>query len=268
MRWTRSPARRSSRPRRSGSRSDPRRSAGPQRRAPPRGNPEWTCISSRAPNPAAMNAARWISRAARQKPAGAAAGMPRGRHLLLPALQAVQAKVGWISPGALNYICRRLDVAPAEAYGVASFYAMLSTEPRPGRVAHACDDLVCRIAGAQSLCDELTRTVGPPGAPSKDGRATWIRSPCLGSCEKAPAVLFQIAGEATPEMSLSPAGAAETIEILGGRAPASARAGTGPGSTCAPQTRDARAPALRLLSRVGRVDPGELDDYRAQGGYQ
>ena len=45
------------------------------------------------------------------------------RHLLLPALHAAQARVGWISEGALNHICERLSVPPAEAYGVASFYA-------------------------------------------------------------------------------------------------------------------------------------------------
>ena len=46
------------------------------------------------------------------------------RHLLLPTLHAVQSRVGWISRGALNYICRRLTIPPAEAYGVASFYAL------------------------------------------------------------------------------------------------------------------------------------------------
>src|SRR4029450_13013291 len=48
------------------------------------------------------------------------------RHLLLPALWAVQARVGWISPAALSYICERLTIPPAEAYGVASFYALLA----------------------------------------------------------------------------------------------------------------------------------------------
>ena len=37
------------------------------------------------------------------------------RHLLLPALWAAQSREGWISPGALNYICQRLSVAPADA---------------------------------------------------------------------------------------------------------------------------------------------------------
>ena len=40
------------------------------------------------------------------------------RDLLLPALHAVQDGIGWISHGALNYICRRLAVPPAEAWGM------------------------------------------------------------------------------------------------------------------------------------------------------
>ena len=57
------------------------------------------------------------------------------RHLLLPALHALQGAVGWISPGGMNYVCERLTVPPAEAYGVATFYAMFSTEERPAHGA-------------------------------------------------------------------------------------------------------------------------------------
>ena len=57
------------------------------------------------------------------------------RHLLLPALRAAQRRVGWVSEGALGYASRRLDVPPAEAYGVATFYALLSLEERPRRRA-------------------------------------------------------------------------------------------------------------------------------------
>ena len=53
------------------------------------------------------------------------------RHLLLPALQALQARVGWISEGGLGYVCDRLNVPPADAWGVATFYALLATSPRP-----------------------------------------------------------------------------------------------------------------------------------------
>src|SRR6266508_4627300 len=74
------------------------------------------------------------------------------RHLLLPALHALQAGVGWISRGGLNYVSQRLSVPPAEAYGVATFYAMFSVEPRPGNVVHVCDDLACRLLGGRELC--------------------------------------------------------------------------------------------------------------------
>ena len=69
------------------------------------------------------------------------------RHLLLPVLHAVQARAGWISPGALGYICRRLTIPPAEAYGVASFYALFSLEPQPPVVAHVCTDIACLAGG-------------------------------------------------------------------------------------------------------------------------
>lgn len=61
-----------------------------------------------------------------------AARAESARDLLLPALHVVNDRAGWISEGALDYICRRLTVPPAEAYGMATFYSLLSMEPRPG----------------------------------------------------------------------------------------------------------------------------------------
>ncbi len=98
------------------------------------------------------------------------------RHRLLPVLHAVNDRVGWISRGAINHIASRLDVAPAEIYGVATFYGLFSTTERDARQVHVCIDLACQIAGA---------TV-PAGA---------HESPCLGLCERAPAVLLIEAGE-------------------------------------------------------------------------
>ena len=69
------------------------------------------------------------------------------RHLLLPALHAAQGRVGFISPGALGYICRRLEVPPAEGFGVASFYALFALSERPPVALHVCDDIACKAAG-------------------------------------------------------------------------------------------------------------------------
>src|SRR6266571_8078058 len=94
------------------------------------------------------------------------------RHLLLPVLHAIQDRTGWVSRGALEYACRRLSIPPAEAYGVVSFYARFAPEPRGEVTVHACDDIVCQLAGAKT----------PDGARP---------APCLGLCDRAPATLTE-----------------------------------------------------------------------------
>ena len=182
------------------------------------------------------------------------------RHLLLPALHAVQKKVGWISQGAFNEICRQLLVPPAEAYGVASFYALLSTNERPPRVAHVCDDIACKLRGADGLCATLEHKLGSPGTPSVNGQATWHRSPCLGLCERAPAVLFQLAGDAA-DGTVAPAKVEDIEEVLNGAAVPT------PPSISTPQTTGPRDPALRLLRRVDSCDPTSLAAYQSADGY-
>ncbi|MFL5652099.1 MAG: NAD(P)H-dependent oxidoreductase subunit E [Chloroflexota bacterium] len=181
------------------------------------------------------------------------------RSQLLPALHAVQSRIGWISTPALNYICKRLAVAPAEAYGVATFYALFATSPRAPIVAHVCDDIACRLAGAEELCGDLARAVGPAGEPVRDGRATWLRSPCLGLCDRAPAVLFTFAGESPAAFAHAPVDAVGVAAML--------EADHAPGRYT---FRDPAPPdhvPTPLLGRVGVVDPGSLDEYRAHGGY-
>ena len=180
------------------------------------------------------------------------------RSQLLPALHAVQSRIGWISTPALNYICKRLAVAPAEAYGVATFYALYATSPRPPVVAHICDDIACRLAGAEALCGDLTRAIGPAGEPARDGRATWLRSPCLGLCDRAPAALFTVAGESPSTFTMAPVDAAGVVAVL--------EADHAPDRAAVPAV-TVPSPSTRLLGRVGVVDAASLDDYRAHGGY-
>jgi NADH-quinone oxidoreductase subunit F len=175
------------------------------------------------------------------------------RHLLLPALHAAHARAGWISPGALNYVSQRLDVPPAETYGVASFYGMFSTTPRPARVIHVCDDIACLTRGAGAICEQLEKNLGPPGA-------AWLRSPCLGLCERAPAALFAEAGQHPREVALAPATADALCQI--------AKSGVIPASDPGNSAPQAGQPQLRLLKRIGKVNPQSLADYRAHGGYQ
>ena len=184
------------------------------------------------------------------------------RHLLLPGLHAIQDRVGWISEGALDYLCARLTIPPADAYGVASGYALLSLEPRPALTVHVCDDIACLGSGAERLCRELEQRLGPEGKPARpsSGSATWLRSPCLGLCDRAPAALLQQAGVPSRrfETALAPVSSDEIVALVEGRL--SGMEGPQP----VPQAGD---PGLRLLRRIGVVDPEDLDSYRAAGGY-
>lgn len=158
------------------------------------------------------------------------------RHLLLPVLHALQNRLGWISPGGLNYACEQLQVPPAEAYGVATFYEMFRVDD-PGHdddVVHVCVDAACQIAGSAERIAEL-RAAG----------AHVHESPCLGQCERPVAQFIQ--GRAKPDRVEADA---EPYAI--------------------PQ---AGRPGLRLLKRIGRgpglaVDPTSLESYVAAGGYK
>ncbi|WP_030178296.1 NAD(P)H-dependent oxidoreductase subunit E [Streptomyces violaceorubidus] len=219
------------------------------------------------------------------------------RDQLLPALHALNDRVGWISEGALDYVCRRLTVPPAEAYGVATFYAMFSVRPRPATVLHVCADLACTAAGAPALCADIESRLGPESGVHVE------RSPCLGLCERAPATLTVRAGVASARLGAPPLGEFEDEAVQADRGSGGAAPGVGNGegrrgrntlhttAVCAPATPatavaaattpesapaeptpeaavpQAGTPTLTLLHRIGTVDPASLDDYRAHGGY-
>jgi NADH-quinone oxidoreductase subunit F len=180
------------------------------------------------------------------------------RNLLLPLLHAVQSSVGWVSHGAINYIAQRLDMAPAEAYGVATFYDLIATEYRPPVVAHVCDDISCLAAGAGAVFEQLESEFGPAGIES--GGAMWLRSPCLGQCEKGSAAYVQVAGGI--DVSVAPLTAEQAIEILGVAQPVASVQGHP-----APQVAKGDVDTS-LLSRVGTVGGGTVDAYLRDGGYR
>ena len=121
-----------------------------------------------------------------------------------------------------------LQVPPAEAYGVATFYEMFSVDD-PGHfepVHHVCVDTACRVAGSADAAAGLER----------DGLRVH-RGPCLGQCERAPAVFVQ--------------GVADVDDHV----PADA---DGPLSFVS---------SGRLLERIDVVDPTSLASYRDHGGF-
>jgi NADH-quinone oxidoreductase subunit F len=204
------------------------------------------------------------------------------RHLLLPALHAVQSRVGWISEGALNYVCIRLSVPPADAWGVATFYALFSTTPRPRRVLHVCDDIACKCRGANELISALEQRIGAEHHPptGRDhvhvGDFAWVRSPCLGMCDQAPAMMMQEFGAKPREWLIGHADVATAVMLSEGKEAAEGKAAsrTLTERLSAPLLGRTNYHAIHgspenalLLKRVGSVDPTSLQAYRESRGY-
>ena len=110
------------------------------------------------------------------------------RTLLLPVLHALRDEVGYISEGAVQEISEQMEVPRADIYGVASFYALLPTEPQLPKTVHVCVDMACRFAGGEQLLEEIRSEVGA-------AEVAVHESPCLGQCENAPAVYIEKIGE-------------------------------------------------------------------------
>ncbi len=166
------------------------------------------------------------------------------RHELLAVLHAVNDRMGWISPGAVNEISTRTDIAPAEVFAVASFYALFSLRECGSRQVHVCVDAACRAAGST---DESI----PAGAHA---------SPCLGACERAPVGLVIEAGEPARHALIEHATPATVQAVIDGAWPGAEAEVV----AALPQ----RAGERMLLGRIGVVDPTSIDSYRAHRGYE
>jgi NADH-quinone oxidoreductase subunit F len=150
----------------------------------------------------------------------------------------------------LGYICERLTIPPAEAYGVATFYALIDTRPRPSTLIHVCDDIVCSRYGANELKKSIEAELGSSG---RNGSGIgWVPSPCLGQCDRAPAAMVHTAGAGYT--NVAPAQAGTLTGLLFDELP--------PGLIHQEQS------TLTLLRRIGVVDPTSLSDYRESGGYE
>ena len=147
---------------------------------------------------------------------------------------------------------------------MASFYALFRTSPSPAVVVHVCDDLACQVNGAEQVCEQMERRLGAEGmdAGSNGADVTWQRSPCLGQCDRGSAAMIQRAGAHPARVVLAPVDPDQVRPVLSAAQPDALAA-----SPLVPQAAGDRS-SLRLLRRVGQVDPGSLDSYRAAGGYE
>ncbi len=114
---------------------------------------------------------------------------PTTRAALLPVLWACQERYGWIAPGVMEAVARRLDESPAFVEGVVTFYTMFYTTPPARYVLQVCETLSCAVCGGHELVEHLKEKLGIGfGERTSDGMFQLVGVQCLGACGSAPVV--------------------------------------------------------------------------------
>ncbi|GLY38047.1 NADH dehydrogenase subunit F [Amycolatopsis sp. NBRC 101858] len=100
---------------------------------------------------------------------------------LIPELNAIQARLGWLPREELEQLARETRRPRYEIEGLISFYPHFRTTP-PAKVSlHVCHDLSCWLRSADDRIAELRERYG------EDTDVELVEVSCLGRCDVAPA---------------------------------------------------------------------------------
>lgn len=126
----------------------------------------------------------------------------RHRDSLIPILQEVQKKLGFISEEAIGVISGHLDISENDIYGVATFYTQFRFT-RPGdHIVRICRGTACHVRGGKRIMNEVTKYLGiAPGETTQDYKFGLESVACFGSCALSPVVVMneKVYGRMTPQ---------------------------------------------------------------------
>lgn len=117
------------------------------------------------------------------------AGVAAEPGQLLPVLQQVQARVGFVSPAAMRYLAQAFNISRAEVYGVVTFYHDLREAPVGRTVVQLCMAEACQAVGCRELAAHAESALGVSlGQTTGDGRVHLEAAYCFGNCALGPNV--------------------------------------------------------------------------------
>ena len=119
---------------------------------------------------------------------------------LIPILNDVQVKYGYIPKIAQLEISNYLNVPMAEIFGVITFYSRFTLEPKGKYNISVCLGTACFVKGSQSILDRLKdRLKIDEGKTTADGKFSIDTTRCVGACGIAPVftVNNEVYGHAT-----------------------------------------------------------------------
>ena len=117
-------------------------------------------------------------------------GFKEQKWALIPLLQQVQEKYGYIPPDTIEPIARSLRLFPSEVQGVVTFYSQFYTTPRGKNIIRVCRGTACHVRGSESVLKIVRQNLEiEPGETTPDLNYTLETVACLGACFLAPTMM-------------------------------------------------------------------------------
>jgi NADH:ubiquinone oxidoreductase subunit E len=105
-------------------------------------------------------------------------------------LRECQDVVGYLPVELIDYISYGLNLSRSEVYGVASFYALFSFEPKGRHLIRVCMGTACYVKGIKEVIGRIENKFGlKGGGVSEDRRFSLESVRCLGACGLAPVMV-------------------------------------------------------------------------------
>lgn len=128
---------------------------------------------------------------------------------LIMMMQAIQRRYNYLPRLSLSYLSEKIDIPLSRIYGIATFYATFSLEPRGRNLITVCTGTACHVRGANRVHERLRETLHvEDGQTTEDQRFTLESVRCIGCCSLGPVVKVNedIHGRLSPD---------EAVKILG-----------------------------------------------------
>mgnify|MGYP002709155587 FL=1 len=120
----------------------------------------------------------------------------------MPVLQAAQEIFGYLPEEVQIIVAEGLEIPLSEVYGVASFYAQFTLNPKGKYQISLCLGTACYVKGAADVLAAVEAKLGiKTGSITEDGKFSLDACRCIGACGLAPVMMINedVYGRLTPE---------------------------------------------------------------------
>ncbi len=110
---------------------------------------------------------------------------------LVQVLHEAQEIFGYLPLEVQKKISEELNIPLAEIYGVVTFYAQFTLEPKGENLISVCLGTACYVKGAQAIIDKIQEEIDVEvGGTTADGKFSLEATRCVGACGLAPVLMI------------------------------------------------------------------------------